>query len=309
VFFSKVIRRAAAAMILLAPLLAACTGDPPSAFQHEEPFSNPLLDPGLRGGVNVPPVEGFPAAAGNAGTDLSNTVAEALRNAEIAASEGPAINGRFALLGKFDPSAGKPGHIAVAWTLVDDKGKDVRHFVTQQPGDANGLWMKTTATDAVTAMNRYIVDSEGLPPPPEEMPTLTIAGIDGAPGAGGRALASSLEYHLKQAGLTISDSVADHGALILGQVSLTPSKLPAQDTLTLAWTVLRPNGSEIGTIRQANNVPKGTLDQPWGDLAFIIAQGAAEGIVDLLRKTAGKPQANAENSAVAAQAGVAPPSR
>lgn len=314
-FSFRAIRRAATALILLSPLLAACTGDPPSAFQPETPFSNPLLDPGLRGGINVPPVEGLATDATeyDPGKDLANTVAEALRDAEIAALEAPPINGRFALLGRFDPRSDPRGRVAVAWTLVDDKGEEVRHFITDRPGDLNGQWMKSMAGEAVAAVNRYAVESEGLPASPDEMPRLTIVAIDGAPGGGGRALASALEFHLKKAGLSMSDTVQNHGALILGKVSLTPSKVPgaagSRDTLALSWTVMRPNGSEIGTIEQANDIPKGMLDKPWGDIAFVIAEGAAEGIVDLLRKTVGKPQAATGNGAVAAQAGNGPPAR
>lgn len=324
-FCSRLIRRAAAALILVAPLLAGCTGDPISPFQPETPFSNPLLEPGLRGGINVPPVEGLPLTATDTGADLAGAVAAALRDAEVAALEAPPVNGRFALLGKFDPRSDTAGRIAVAWTLVNDKGEDVRQFVTQRPGDPNGQWLKSMADETVNVINRYVMELEGLPPPPEEMPKLTIVAIDGAPGAGGRALKSALEYHLKKAGLTMSDTVADHGALILGKVSLTPSKAPgaaaSRDTLALAWTVMRPNGSEIGVIDQANDIPKGTLDGPWGDIAFMIAEGAAEGIVDLLRKTEGKPplnppvdpspppSADAGNAAATAQTGGAAPPR
>lgn len=307
------IHRLAAVLVLLAPLLSACTGDPVSAFQHDESFSNPLLDPGLRGGINVPPVEGLPLTATDTGADLAGAVAQAMRDAEIAASAAPPVNGRFALLGRFEPESDAAGKIAVNWTLVDDNGEEVRHFVTERKGDPDGKWLKSMADATVAAINRYVMESEGLPPPPEEMPKLTIVAIDGAPGAGGRALASSLEYHLEQAGFTVSDEVQDHGALILGQVSLTPSKVPgaaaSRDTLALSWTVLRPNGSEIGTIEQANDIPKGTLDGPWGDLAYIIAQGAAEGIVDLLRKTEGRPATAAGKAKVAAHNGSRAPAR
>lgn len=283
----------AGVVLALALLIAGCTGDPQSAFQPDTPFTNPLLRPGLRGGINVPRVDGLPITATDTGADLAEAVAEALRDAEIAALEAPAANGRFALLGRFDPRSDAAGHIAVAWTLVDDKGEEVRHFVTERPGDPNGVWIHSMAGELVAAINRYTIEAEGLPPPPDEMPKLTIVAVDGAPGAGGRALTSALEYHLKQAGMTVSDTVEDQGALILGHVSVTPSKAPgaaaSRDTLSLAWTVMRPDGSELGIIEQANDIPKGTLDRAWGDLAFIIAQGAAEGIVDLLRKTTGQP--------------------
>lgn len=300
------IRHTALALLALLALLSGCAGDPPSAFQPSEPFSNPLLQPGLRGGLNVPPVEGLPPAEADIGADLAAAVAESLRNAEIAALEATPVNGRFALLGKFDPLS-DASRITVNWRLVDDKGEEVRHFVTERPGDPNGAWMKAMANGAVAALNRYVMESEGLPPPPDELPKVTIVAIDGAPGAGGRALASALEFHLKKAGMAVSDTVADQSALILGKVVVGPSKVPGAasfaDNLSVSWTVMRANGSEMGTIEQGNDVPKGMLDGPWGDLAFVIAEGAAEGIVDLLRRTAGQAGADAGPGAVAARAG------
>lgn len=294
-------------LLMLAPLLAGCTGDPPSAFQPDTPFANPLLQPGLRGGINVPRVDGLPLTATDTGADLAEAVAQALRDAEIAALEAPATNGRFALIGRFDPRSDAAGHIVVAWTLIDDKGEEVRHFATERRGDPDGAWIQSMAGELVATINRYAIEAEGLPPPPDEMPKLTIVAIDGAPGAGGRALASALEYHLKQAGLTVSDTVEDQGALILGHVNVAPSKVPgaaaSRETLSLAWTVLRSNGSELGTIQQANDIPKGTLDRAWGDLAFIIAEGAAEGIVDLLRETAKRPEGSTAGDAVVSQSG------
>lgn len=296
-------RHLARRMALLLPLMAGCTGDPISAFHPVAPFANPLLDPGLRGGINVARVDGLPLTATDTGADLAAAVAEALRKAEIAALEAAPVTGRYALLGQFDPHSNVAGRITVAWSLVNDKGEEVRHFVTEQPGDPSEKWLKVMADSAVKAIARYVMEAEGLPPPPEEMPKLTIVAIDGAPGAGGRALGSALEYHLKQAGLTVSDTIEDRGALILGRVSLTPSKAPgaalSRETLAFSWTVMRPNGSELGVIEQANDIPKGMLDKPWGDLAFIIAEGAAEGIVDLLLKTAERPETPARHGAEA----------
>ena len=306
-------RHLARGLVLLLPLLAGCTGDPISAFQPAVPFANPLLDPGLRGGINVPRVDGLPLTATDTGADLAAAVTEALRKAEIAALEAPPVKGRYALLGQFDPRSDVAGRIAVAWSLVNDKGEEVRRFVTEQPGDPSEKWLKVMTDMTVKAITRYVMEAEGLPPPPEEMPKLTIVAIDGAPGGGGRALSSALEYHLKQAGFTVSDAIEDRGALILGRVSLTPSKAPgaslSRETLAFNWTVMRPNGSELGTIEQANDIPKGMLDQPWGDLAFIIAEGAAEGIVDLLLKTAGRANAPAQDGAAAIASGNRAPAR
>jgi hypothetical protein len=41
--------------------------------------------------------------------------------------------------------------------------------------------------------------------------------------------------------------------------------------------VRRADGVEVGTVGQENDVPKGLLDGPWGDLAYNVAIGAADG--------------------------------
>lgn len=309
---SKSLRRYGFVLVAVAPLLAGCTGDPPSAFQHEVPFSNPLLQPGLRGGVNVPPVGGAPADAEVAealGGELAASVATALRDAEFAALAAPVEAGRFALRGQFDAEAISAGRIRIAWRLLDDSDVEVSRFVTEQPvrpGEDPGSWMSAMAGQAAAAISRYVAQSEGLPPPPSEMPKVMIAAIEGAPGSGGRALASALEYHLKQAGLAVSDTVEDHGALVTGRVAVTPAAAPPgatpRQTLSVSWTVSRPDGSEVGKVEQANDIPKGMLVGPWGDLAYVIAEGAAEGIIDLLRQTVAQDDAQSAGETVAARA-------
>ena len=315
-FCSELRRSFAVLLCVAAALLAACTGDPPSVFQPDTPFTNPLLQPGLRGGIIVPPITGLPPRENaedgpSAGQSIAETVSETLREAEIPASAAPAVNGRFALLGAVDPRLSAMSRIVIAWTLVDDHGEEVRHFATERTLDPAGLWVKSMAQDAAAALNRYVMEKEGLPPPAEEMPKLTIVAIDGAPGAGGRALVRSLEYHLQKAGLAVSDSAEDSGALIRGKLSLRPTRAPAgaapRETLTVSWIVMRPTGGELGTIEQANDVLAGTLDRPWGDLAFIIAEGAAEGILDLLRRTAGQAPSKGEVNALASGGGPSSP--
>ena len=60
--------------------------------------------------------------------------------------------------------------------------------------------------------------------------------------------------------------------------------------MAVDWSVIDPDGEEIGSINQANNIPAGALDGPWGDIAFAIATGATEGIVALLDRIAATQQ-------------------
>ena len=76
---------------------------------------------------------------------------------------------------------------------------------------------------------------------------------------------------------------------MLGTVNLGPPQDGAQ-SIAVDWSVIEPGGAEIGTISQANSIPAGALDGPWGDIAFAIASGAAEGILTLLDRLAATPQ-------------------
>ena len=48
----------------------------------------------------------------------------------------------------------------------------------------------------------------------------------------------------------------------------------------------RADGAEIGTVGQENDVPKGLLDGPWGDVAYSVAIAAADGLAQLIARGA-----------------------
>jgi hypothetical protein len=293
--------------------LAGC-GDPPSPFEHQTPFANPLLHPGLRAGVIVAPVA-MPRGNEVPGDVLTDAVVLALRDAEIPAlteSEAAPAGGavpRAVLRGEIAPSASPAGNgpFRLTWRLIAPDGHEATRFISE-PRATSADWQSLSAAlraavaaDAVRGIERYVDDAEGLPPEAAALPKVTIVGVDGVPGAGPQAMARALEYHLKQAGLTVSDTIADDGAIIMGTIEVKPAAPRANppggqplDNLRISWTVLRPDGREIGVISQANDVPRNALAGAWGDLAFLIAEAATPGIVDLLQQAA---QAEAEAAA------------
>jgi len=198
------------------------------------------------------------------------------------------------------------GPLRIEWRLFDTQGTEVARFANDHRATA-AEWTEmppplrtAIAEAAVRAVNRYLDESEGLPPEIDVLPPVHIAGIDGAQGAGPQALRRSLEHHLEKAGLTIEETVSDRGVIILGAIETAPSPgrpgSPPVESLRVTWTVLRSDGREIGVLRQANDVPRGTLQRPWGDLAYLIAEAATPGIVELLQKAV---QADAAGAAAA----------
>ncbi|HEU0069649.1 MAG TPA: hypothetical protein VFS04_00005, partial [Alphaproteobacteria bacterium] len=185
------------------------------------------------------------------------------------------------------------GALRLDWRLVAPDGREIAHFASE-PRAGAADWQSLSpalrsaiASDVVRGLERYLDDAEGIPPAAAELPKVTIAGVDGLPGSGPQAMARALEYHLKEAGLTVGDAVADHGAILMGAIEVTPAQPRggvALDNLKVSWTVLRPDGREVGVISQANDVPRAQLQGAWGDLAFLIAEAATPGIVDLLQQ-------------------------
>ena len=52
----------------------------------------------------------------------------------------------------------------------------------------------------------------------------------------------------------------------------------------MSWIVYDSKGREIGKVRLGDNLPKGRLDRRWGEVATLVAEGSADGILQLLEK-------------------------
>jgi hypothetical protein len=70
---------------------------------------------------------------------------------------------------------------------------------------------------------------------------------------------------------------------VAGSVALERPKGAVQ-TVTLNWTVSTFSGSVLGTIKQANDVPAGSLDVSWGEAARYATEAGATGIFDLVKR-------------------------
>ena len=73
-----------------------------------------------------------------------------------------------------------------------------------------------------------------------------------------------------------------------GEVSIAPAGSGKQH-VKIVWRVRSASGAEIGTVGQENDVPSGSLSGPWGDVAYIVALAAGEGLVQVLAR-AGRPR-------------------
>ena len=58
----------------------------------------------------------------------------------------------------------------------------------------------------------------------------------------------------------------------------------AEQSVSVRWEVTSPDGKRLGDVKQANRVPAGALDRGWGEAAFAVAEAAAMGIFDIVKR-------------------------
>lgn len=286
--------RSLAASLLILLTAAACT-PLPQPFAHTKADvqkSKKVLElPDGAGIVINPDIEGAPPEISVA---LANAMVKALSDANIPASttggnkSSKVLEGRLAAA----PVAGR-SKVLILWTLSDHEGNKIGEYLQHETVDLRG-WQ--TARPAVMAdlAGRAAEPIAGLI---QDKGTLTTPGqgsiaevrmVEGAPGDGATSLTRAMRFYLQQAKVKIVDKPTPEALIVQGSVEISPPRGGAQP-ITITWRVLRPDGSEVGKVAQNNAVPTGSLDKAWGDIAFLIAEAAAPGVTQILKRIADTP--------------------
>ncbi len=293
--------------------LAGC-GDLPQPFLGRpgataERLSQP---PPSRLAVPAPAQSLLPDAGANA---WAGAVADAL-----VAEEVPAVAGR--------------GRRRSDWTLLlsaEVRGADVvPSYAVQNPsGESQGSsegapiamadWaggdpavLKAAATQAAPGIASLLTRIEAARRQSDPNSLLNrpariyFSGVTGAPGDGGSSLPAQMRAKLTGMGLVVQDSAKDADFTLAGQVQTAPGAKGAM-RIELQWIVSDNKGDERGRIVQLNEVPPGTLDRYWGDVAVVVADEAAGGVRDVVLNSTGARtipgSAPAANPSAAGQAG------
>lgn len=267
-------------MLLVCSLigLAAC-GNLPRPFQPDDKAEdNRLLILPDRGGVVIRPVEGLPDSLAN---DLAERLADSLRKENVLATtrRGNAVS--YVLDGVVLASAdGKP---AVQVALKNATGAVMKVERVRLPrGRAGAIDVDAAAKQLAIAFAPLLQPEAISPPPPR--PTVRIGKIAGAPGNLGDAiLARAIDYSLRRNGLKMAGASDTSGVTVNGEIAIVPKGAKMRG-IDIVWTVLDPDGKEIGQVQQQNDLPAEMLEKAWGEIAVAVADSAAEGIVDLVER-------------------------
>jgi hypothetical protein len=197
-------------------------------------------------------------------------LAQALRDADVPASTARGNRGSYRLEASVAPAGSQ---LALAWTLRDAKGGKVGS------GTAGGASVAALAHEAAAPIALLV---SGDAPPPADVPALVaMAGVSGAPGDGGTALARAIGEALGSAGIELGDGPARFA--LSCRVEVAPPK-DGKQVVSVRWILALPQGRELGRVNQQNAVAAGSLDGAWGDTAYDVATAAAPGIAQLIEK-------------------------
>ncbi len=278
-------------------LLAACQ-PLPQPFQPDSkiPGEFPLTMPVGEVSLYVPPVIGAEAPLD---ADLAERVAAALVEHEIPASTGTRSEASSELTTALIEDEG--GRLLWVWQVARPRTAPMNGAAMNGPDYPLGLTAQALADadartrDALAAAMATRVAaaldgrSNNAAPqtaavPATALPKLALLPFTGAPGDGNQALANALrEWLTRMRAARFIANRAEADYLVVCEVKLEDAG-PLRQTVTLNWALQRPDGAKMGQVAQANQVPRGALDGPWGGVARLAAQGGAEGLRDLLAR-------------------------
>jgi len=282
-------------MAAAAALLVAGCQPLPHPFADDVPVrGSPILTLRDSASVTIAPIEGMPRATAE---KLGPAMASALQQREIAASDKTASIGSYELVGRIQempPSGGKAVLVAL-WELREPSGQRLGERVERLEASA-GDWQQGNddavgrlATASAAQLAALLQDDAPTEAEIGGRTRLLIRGVGGAPGDGGESLAKAITEILKKQDLAIiTDPQAKADLVLDADVTVAKPKAGKQN-VKIVWHVRRKDGGEIGTVGQENEVPTGLLDGAWGDVAYMVAVSAQDGIMELVARGAPQP--------------------
>lgn len=267
-------------------LIAACQPTPQPFASNDPATQHPLSAPGTQAGVLVRAVTGAPYPV-----RLAQAVSDAFTLQDMIATTGAANPASWLLTAHAEATIihTSPIHrrLTIEWFLTDARNRSMKQYsqtltVTAADWQAGTPHLiRTIAEKAVTALTPFFADARAPTITPR---TLTFHEIIGAPGDGDISLRRAIGFAMKNRGFSLTESIADGGIVISGTVHVMHQG-QAGDDITIIWTALAPDGTQLGTVEQQNRVPMGSLSGIWGVTALQIAQAAAPGLAQLLERS------------------------
>lgn len=201
-------------------------------------------------------------------------------------------------LADFPPPAGEEQGVTLEWEVVDAQGRLVNSFKVTSSWMTRNAQGQTLPEGVATSLATETLDrlAEALTPVPERVAAsaqtpadrrlaLTFLPVVGAPGDGAKSLAAAINAILAtDKRIRLVEKPGDDVLLLDARVVMSPLPAPGRERIDIEWRLRAPDGRVLGTMRQANDIAKGSLNGAWGATALDIANATASSLYDLLRQ-------------------------
>jgi hypothetical protein len=142
-------------------------------------------------------------------------------------------------------------------------------------------------------------------------PHVMVAAVTGAPGDGNFSLTAQMRAKLSHLGPVVQDTPEGADFVLRGQVKVVPIE-GNKERVEIQWLLSDAAQHDLGRIIQLNEIPAGSLNSFWGDVAVVVAQEASAGVEEVIQRNTGhekKPAdaGPAKPGATPAAAPAAPP--
>lgn len=178
-----------------------------------------------------------------------------------------------------------PGEQLMPQVTVSDDGRAAEPPATDDTGepvvaaaepDAGEAPAKTPVKQATAVPATAKADQQPIR-------AVAVLPVKGSPGPGDAELTSAMRKTLSEAGWPVVSKPQADALTIEGRVKLSGKDAKTQ-SVALRWLVKTPDGKVLGDVKQANDVPAGSLDAGWGGAATAVAEAAATGIFDVVKR-------------------------
>lgn len=196
--------------------------------------------------------------------------------------------------------------------VVDPTGKDRGQIAgapvsTEDWASASPVTIGTAATEAAPKISSLLtsIQTAAMHADPNSLynrpARVQVADVTGAPGDGDLSLTKQMKTKLAALGPMVQDTATGADFIVQGNVRMVP--IPGnQQRVEIQWSVQTPSGDERGKVVQLNEIPAGSLDHYWADVAMVVANEAAGGVNDVILRQSGRKEGTATQAAVHGQA-------
>lgn len=172
-------------------------------------------------------------------------------------------------------------------TASNHQSGNKRISETSQASASQNSHRSTSAKPAAARSRKPVTHTNSVLASAQPAVVAVVPPVTGAPGDGQSSLTDAMKRHLRRAGISLTTPGKGSAYVVRGSVEMGTAK-NGQQPITIRWLVVGPNGQAMEkTVVQRNNVPEGSLDGSWGQVADLAAGEAAKSVAKLLGQRAG----------------------